>query len=68
VAAAAVAVVVVVVVVVQSHIHKLICVSHFCEHVVSKRTIFSSLNTDVQEQTHPCVTMCKEKQSKQIFI
>lgn len=44
-------------------------VSHFCEHVVSKGTIFSSLNIDVQEQMmHPCVTMYTEKQSIQILI
>jgi len=56
-------------VVVVSHTHKLICVGHFCEHVVSKGTIFSSLNIDVQEQMmHPCVTMYTEKQSTQIFI
>jgi hypothetical protein len=55
--------------VVQSHTYKLICVSHFCEHVVSKETIFSSLNINVQEQTvHPCVTMYTEKQFTQIFI
>jgi len=68
VAVAAVAVEVVMVVV-QSHTHKLICVSHVCEHVVSKGTIFSSLNIDVQEQTTcPCVTMYTEKQPTQIFI
>jgi len=37
-------------VVVQSHTHKLICVGHFCVHVVSKGTVFSSLNIDVQDQ------------------
>jgi len=59
----------VVVVVVQSHTHKLICVNHFCEHVVKKGTIFSSLNIDVQEQmVHPRVTMYREKQFTQIFI
>jgi len=57
------------VVVKQSHTHKLIYVSHFCEHVVSKGTTFFFLNTDVKEQTIcPCVTMYTEKQSTQIFI
>lgn len=63
-----VGVVVMVVEVVQSPTHKLICVSHFREHVVSKGTIFS-LNVNVQEQAMcPCVTMHTEKQSTQIFI